>query len=431
MIVEELCPMPIDDGCMMAVDEGLAGLCNGADDDCDGMVDELCSCDPGVNQPCFTGAPGRRGIGGCQDGTQVCINRGEFGGEWGACTGGIRPSAEACDDLDNDCNGCTDEVSGCVPAGSCPGPDDPRVMDGRPFSSYDLRGGDFFTAADATSWHWDVTGTPCDRMFQAIPGSTATATNGLLSFQLFDAMSENARIQFTLSGDYTVTLTVTRADGSIFTCTWIVHVRAPGLRVEACWDATGPTASMFGGTVDVDLHLGKHGTTPRWFHMQDCDYSTCTAGDTGADWGYPDTPIMNCSGPGARGGFVGSCPNPRLDLDNIAIGTEYRPENINVDNPANGDMFRIMVNHFSGDRLTHPLVTVYCGGEIVGTFGAPPDLVTDFDTGSGDGGADMWRVADVTMMVDAMGTTTGCEIVPIHPPLMTSGYSVIDGDPTF
>src|SRR5688500_16429788 len=208
-----LCPAEsvIATGCVGEIDEGAAMLCNGLDDDCDGRVDESCWCDPGAVQRCFAGPPGRRGHGGCTDGNQTCVSMGEFGGTWGPCVAGISPAAEACDGLDNDCNGCTDEIAGCRPAGSCPGPGDPRVADGRPFSSYPLRGGDFYTGADATAWRWEVVGTPCDRMFQGLTGSTATSENGQLSYQLHGASSRDASLDFTLSGDYEVTLVVTRA----------------------------------------------------------------------------------------------------------------------------------------------------------------------------------------------------------------------------
>ena len=413
-------------GCVAEMSEGGVGLCNGADDDCDGEVDEDCPCTPGEVQRCFRGPPGRRGTGACQDGSQRCMAAGEFG-LWAACEGGISPSAETCDSLDNDCNGCEDELEGCVPDGACPGPGDPRVPDGRPFSTYDLRGGEFYSGDDATAWRWEVVGTPCDRMFQALPGSTATSENGQLSYTLRGATTENASLDFTLSGDYEVTLTVTREDGSEFSCSWIVPVRAPGLRVELCWDATGPTADTFGGTVDLDLHLGKEGTTTEWFAEQDCDYSTCKSYSYagGVDWGYADTPIDNCTGPGARGDFEGSCPNPRLDIDNISQNGEYVPENVNVDNPADGDRFRVMVHHYTwSDQLVHPLVNVYCGGELRGTYGAAPDLVEGFDEGGGRSEGDMWRVVDVQTAVDATGTTTGCTLDPIHPDGATSGYHV-------
>lgn len=428
MIIDELCPPEdrVPPGCVAEAEEGLVGLCDGADNDCDGVVDEECSCAPGTVQRCFRGPVGLRSVGACTDGTQRCESLGEFGGVWGPCLGGISPRPEACDSLDNDCNGCTDEVEGCIPAGSCPGPTDPRVPEGRPFSRYELRGGDFFTAADAIAWQWEVRGSPCDEMFRALPGSTATSTNGQLSYRLIDSTMRDAGIEFTLSGDYTVTLTVTRSDGTEFTCTWVIRVRGPGLRIEACWDQTGPSASS---TLDIDLHMGRVGTTTRWFTPNDCYFATCTSGDDPPDWFYADTPIANCTGPGARGGFTGSCPNPRLDIDNISESRSYVPENINLDNPRDGDTFRVMVHHWGGDRLTYPLVNVYCGGELRATFGAAPDLVEDFDEGGGSGGGSMWRVADIEMMVT--DSTVDCTVDPINPPLMSSGYYVTVDDPTF
>jgi hypothetical protein len=81
-----------------------------------------------------------------------------------------------------------------------------------------------------------------------------------------------------------------------------------------------------------------------------------------------------------------------------------------------------MVHYWAGSGAAHPLVNVYCGGNLLGTYGAAPDVVPNFDS-SGSSTGDVWRVVDVRTTVVNM-VTTDCVLTPLHPPMTTSGYWV-------
>src|SRR5919197_437582 len=94
--------MPGDcDDAQPAVHPGLTDICDGIDNDCDGVVDPASSCD------CTIGATrscGTTDAGECAYGMQACV-----GGHWGVCSGNVEPRTETCDGLDDDCDGSIDE----------------------------------------------------------------------------------------------------------------------------------------------------------------------------------------------------------------------------------------------------------------------------------------------------------------------------------
>ena len=96
---------------------------NGIDDDCDGQTDEAgCGCTYGDRMACYTGPVGSDGLGLCHAGVATC----DRNKAWGECLGEQHPGDEACDGLDNDCDGQTDEglLNAC---GACSPPDDQLV----------------------------------------------------------------------------------------------------------------------------------------------------------------------------------------------------------------------------------------------------------------------------------------------------------------
>jgi hypothetical protein len=91
----DLAPMLVIAGCTVNPE-----ICNGLDDDCNGLVDDI----PPQITTCGVGACAATGSTSCVNGQTVVV----------PCTPGT-PSPEVCDGVDNDCNGLIDDGDVCGP----------------------------------------------------------------------------------------------------------------------------------------------------------------------------------------------------------------------------------------------------------------------------------------------------------------------------
>ncbi|MDC0715955.1 choice-of-anchor L domain-containing protein [Nannocystis bainbridge] len=111
-----VCPVPPNAAATCAMGQCGLGACKAPWNDCDkdpanGCENQgQCQCTPGAQMACYTGPNGTQGVGICKEGVQTCNPQGTG---FGPCTGEVTPNpTEICaNNLDDNCNGQTDEDS--------------------------------------------------------------------------------------------------------------------------------------------------------------------------------------------------------------------------------------------------------------------------------------------------------------------------------
>ena len=397
-----------------------AELCDGLDNDCDGVVDDGCLCPPGSSRSCYSGPAGTAGVGTCRAGTQMCVSgAGGVGSSWGACGGQVLPAAEVCDAMDNDCNGIVDNGCGCTPGSSqscytgpagtlgvgvCRAGSQSCVSGpGGVGSSWGACAGDVRPSPETCNLLDDNCNGPVDDGIVCGPmvtcpapvtvraGTTvmlcATAVGGITyawtvtsapmgsTYMLGSPSSACTTFTSTIVGIFTLQFTATDAAGRTASCTTTVTMQPFGFRVEMFWDTAG---------TDIDLHV-HNSLAAAWFNTpNDCYFANRTP-----NWDNVASVLDD----------------PSLDIDDVdGLG----PENTRVDTPPTTQLYSVGVHYWRGMPNTNVTVRIYCGNTMapIATY---TRLMRSASVASDDPNNDFWRVARVQFT-----SATMCTITPVN-----------------
>jgi hypothetical protein len=459
-----------DDDCDGLVDEGCGCPGNGQTKDC--WLVPATQADPNTKEAVGWCNPNAKGSLDC--------NGGELATWSGVCRGASAPvHHDTCAPGDFNCDGLSgnSDQMGCACGSDVACPTAAITM--APYPTVTaiplVDGSQWITnaadRANAMNWTWTVLGGDCDNvlpfptfgLYTGADSTQAGARKGTRTPVKFDMATQKyvatpgqalisiqaanygngvaggqLHTAFALSGDYTVQGEFD-LNGQHYVCTQKVQVRAPGVRAELCWDTVGGIGT---GGNDIDLHFARlQGTTcstKGWDQTcnageQDCYYLNCqdTVFGPPPAWGYADSATTACHGWGSKRDPTSACTNPREDHDNVTcdptvsdptdVSNFCGPENINLDNPVDGDKFIVGVNHYGnhmGTSNAKPHVNLYCNGARVLSIGYNPATQAQWPLlkqPGDDSTGDFWEAAVITSHVSG-GMLSSCDVetVPSH-----------------
>lgn len=280
-----------------------------------------------------------------------------------------------------------------------------------------------FATQPLASSRWVVRRDDCDAILPQ-PTFTAVGTGG----PVFDLTPGRP-------GLYRIALEVETLSGEQDSCELVVRYASRGVRVDLCWDTST--------TVDVDLYVhtplnqkpyyGPGGSLEPTYLASRVTEDTCNPANCGPFvfdarplFELPDSPLEFCeAGPSAADYFdAGHCPNPRSGRDNNQSDATGTSEIVQIDNPRDGDVYRVMVQNYDNAPAV-PHVFIYCGEEqvFVGLPGAPDSFVTDQERLPGV----LWRAADINTFTVSDRGGMGCFVTPLeHPNFPETPYVTVN-----
>jgi hypothetical protein len=294
---------------------------------------------------------------------------------------------------------------------------------------------------------WSVVARDCD------------GVSSFPSYRLEDPTMLVARLTPGRPYPYRLRLEAGLGPDDVQSCEFDVPVEGNGLRVEACWT----------NDQEVDLDLYLHSPLNQkpfiaWQNFIDefgdsagsdlptddaCNVFNCTPtlrmDFPRVDFGYPDSPLDECGSGPLTDDFLQQriCPNPRMSIDtnsdsDTLTGTSGFTERIQLDNPADGDTFRVMLHNFNNLQTT-PFVFIYCNGVrtallppneppgFIATEAARKEQVVLGYINSGPGL--MWRPVDITTHITQQQLS--CEITQLTDPSHPERPYVTLDDPSY